>query len=140
MLELATVTGPTTALDDALKDVPPGAGFRVVNILKFHTVAIYPSEYSGPSVAGKEAYWNLYIAGMAPIATAEGVSLFLRARAFGTIAGLQGEEWDEIAIFEWPSVETMKRLSVHPKFLELSIHRIAATKDLRMIPMEITSG
>lgn len=133
-----TITSPTKSLEEALVDVPPGAGFRVVNFLKFHDIAVYPEDYCGPSVSGVDAYWKLYIAGMAEISKAAGVRLVHRSKAFGTIAGLPGEEWDEIAIFEWPDVETMVRLSQHPTFIELSVHRIAATRNLRMVPMANT--
>lgn len=130
-----TITGPTRALEEALADVPPGTAFRVINFLKFHPVAVYPEDYSGPRVSGEDAYWKRYIAGMAEISRSAGVCLVHRSKAFGTIAGLPGEDWDEIAIFEWPDVDTMVRLSQHPKFIELSVHRIAATRNLRMVPM-----
>ncbi|MCW2306711.1 hypothetical protein [Rhodobium gokarnense] len=131
------VTSPNNDLEEALKDVPYGSGFRVVNFLKFHPVAIYPSDYEGPSVTGEYAYWTLYIGGVAPIVGAAGGSLKHRSKAYGTIAGLPGEEWDEVAIFEWPNVQTMTSLAKHPKVIELSVHRIAATKNLRMVPMAI---
>lgn len=129
------ITSPTRPLDEALADIPPGTGFRVVNFLKFHPVAVYPEGHDGPSVSGADAYWKLYIAGMGPVSQEAGVRLVHRSKAFGTIAGLPGEEWDEIAIFEWPDVDTMIRLSQHPTFIELSVHRIAATQNLRMVPM-----
>ena len=72
---------------------------------------------------------------VAEISRAAGVCLVHRSKAFGTIAELPGEEGDEIAIFEWPDVETVVRLSQHPKIIELSVHRIAATRNLRMVPM-----
>ncbi|HYC06229.1 MAG TPA: hypothetical protein VED40_23275 [Azospirillaceae bacterium] len=120
--------------------MPIGAKFLVVNLLKFHPIAIYPEGYSGSMVSGEQAYWDLYIAGIAPIASAAGVRLVHRSRAFSTIAGLPCEEWDEVAIFEWPNVETIIKLSQHTMFTEVSIHRIAATQNLRMVPMVAAAG
>ncbi|MFN3276759.1 MAG: cytochrome P450 [Paracoccus sp. (in: a-proteobacteria)] len=131
------VTSPTADLEQALADIPSDTAFRVVNFLKFHPVARYPEGYDGPPVSGAEAYWGLYIAGMAPIVREAGARLVHRSKAFGTIAGLPGEEWDEVAIFEWPDVAAMIRMSQHPTFIELSIHRIAATQNMRMVPMSI---
>lgn len=131
------ITSPTDNLEEALKDVSPNTGFRVVNFLKFHTQAIYPEGYDDPKVSGEHAYWTLYIGGVSPVVSAAGGKLVHRSRAFGTIAGLPGEDWDEVAIFEWPNAQTMIDLAKHPKIIELSVHRIAATRNLRMVPMAL---
>ena len=67
------------------------------------------------------------------IGIANGAKILNAGTWMGNLIGPDGEEWDEMAVVEWPSFEMFQRSCEAPEYLEAVIHRTAALKDARLI-------
>ena len=102
---------------------------QMVNLLKFRARAAYPDEYDGPDsrdCSGRQAY-ERYAAGAMDAVAAHGGRLVLLSKVDGVYFGRTAhDEWDVIAIIEYPSVEAVDALTDDPDHVKLMVHRHAA--------------
>lgn len=113
---------------------------RMINLLKFKDVADYgdqpdPSTTGSPST-GAEAYARYGANTMGELAPVGG-TVFYAAAADMTVIGPEDEQWDQVAIIEYPSREKFIAMVSKPSYQAAVFHRTAGLADTRII---MTSG
>ncbi|GAB5489215.1 MAG: DUF1330 domain-containing protein [Parasphingorhabdus sp.] len=101
--------------------------FVMVNLLKFKDMAAYESDYSGPEdtdVSGAEAYARYGLAVQKCLA-----DVGAKSRYSGPVTGLMlgeiEENWDMVALAEYPSLQAMRTMIMSPEYQVISVHRTA---------------
>lgn len=122
----------TIAADAKTIDTP----IRMLNLLKFRQTANYaegqdPTGDDQPST-GAAAYARYGATAMAEVA-AVGGSLFYGAAADMTVIGPAEEQWDQVAIVEYPSRAAFLEMVAKPSYRAAVFHRTAGLADTRII-------
>ena len=128
---------PTSA---QLEDFAAKAGtvtgpIRMVNLLRFRDVADYgdapdPAE-NGPST-GAEAYGRYGAVAIREV-EAVGGRQFEASNAHMTVIGPDTEDWDLVAIIEYPSPTAFLEMIAKPSYQAAVHHRTAGLADTRLI-------
>ena len=95
----------------------------MVNLLKFKPMAEY-GDGREPNLSGKEAY-SLYGAQMREFCESRGCRFLFAGAVRQMIIGSVEEEWDAVAIVEYPSKEAFVEIAMSPEVQEISIQRSA---------------
>ncbi|MEQ8840077.1 MAG: DUF1330 domain-containing protein [Acidimicrobiales bacterium] len=108
---------------------------RMINLLRFREVADYgdlpdPGE-NGPST-GAEAYGRYGAIAIAEVA-AVGGHQFEAGTAHMTLIGPDDEQWDLVAIIEYPSPAAFLEMIAKPSYQAGIHHRTAGLADTRLI-------
>ena len=102
----------------------PEGPIYMVNLLKFRAKAEY-EDGRETELSGREAY-NLYAKEVAKLITQFGGKLsFLGDVTFLAIGQVE-DLWDEIAIAEYSDRGALLKMSMSPKWREISVHRSAS--------------
>ncbi len=97
--------------------------FVMVNLLKFKEKAEYPDGRE-TGLSGAEAY-ALYGAAVVERLAAVGATPGYSGPVTGLMLGEVEENWDMIALAEYPSLEAMKTMIMSPEYQAISVHRTA---------------
>ncbi len=114
----------------ALQQVPAGVPVIMLNLLKFRDQACY--EGKPADLTGKQAYAIYSEAAMQHV-SAIGGEVILYARARAAVIAPEGEEWDEMLLVKYPSMEKFVAMVMNPEYQKLAAHRTAALADARLI-------
>ena len=114
----------------ALANVPAGVPVVMLNLLKFRDQAQYADQAS--DLTGKQAY-AIYSEQAFQHVTAIGGEVVLFAKAHAAIIAPEGEEWDEMLLVRYPSIEKFVAMVMNPAYQKLAVHRTAALADSRLI-------
>ena len=95
----------------------------MVNLLKFKQRAEY-EDGRGSNLSGREAY-GLYGARMREFCESKGCRFLFAGAVAQMIIGSVEEEWDAVAIVEYPSKEAFVEIATSPEVREFGIHRSA---------------
>ena len=97
--------------------------FVMVNLLKFKEKAEYP-DGSDAGLSGREAYMRYGAAVQGCLAKVGGRSIYA-AEVTGLLLGEVEENWDMVALAEYPSLEAMRNMLSLPEYVEAAVHRTA---------------
>ncbi len=97
--------------------------FVMVNLLKFKNKAEY-ADGRPTEISGAEAY-ALYGAAVVERLAAVGAKPGYSGPVTGLMLGEVEENWDMIALAEYPSLEAMKTMIMSPEYQAISVHRTA---------------
>ncbi len=97
--------------------------FVMVNLLKFKDRAEYPDGRE-TDLSGAEAY-ALYGAAVVERLAAVGAKPRYSGSVTGLMLGEVEENWDMVALAEYPSLEAMKTMIMSPEYQAISVHRTA---------------
>lgn len=97
--------------------------FVMVNLLKFKDKAEYPDGRE-TDLSGAEAY-ALYGAAVVERLRAVGAKPRYSGPVTGLMLGEVEENWDMIALAEYPSLDAMKTMILSPEYQAISVHRTA---------------
>ncbi|PCJ70383.1 MAG: DUF1330 domain-containing protein [Rhodobiaceae bacterium] len=95
----------------------------MVNLLKFHEKAQY-EDGRDPGLSGKEAYQRYGIAVSQLIEELGGKMIYGGAVTL-TLIGEVENDWDMIALAQYPSRKVMLEMTMSPKYQEIEAHRDA---------------
>lgn len=101
--------------------------FVMVNLLKFKDKAEYASDYAGSEntdVSGAEAYAR-YGAAVAKCLADVGATPRYSGPVTGLMLGEVEENWDMVALAEYPSLEAMRTMIMSSEYQAISVHRTA---------------
>ena len=101
--------------------------FVMVNLLKFKAKAEYASDYAGSEntdVSGAEAYAR-YGAAVVKCLANVGAKPGFSGPVTGLMLGEVEENWDMVALAEYPSLEAMRTMIMSPEYQKNSVHRTA---------------
>jgi uncharacterized protein (DUF1330 family) len=100
----------------------------MVNLLKFRDRAAYPDDYPGdptPDCTGEEAYQRYGEVALAHV-TKRGGRLLLLSMVDGIVLGdMAQDEWDQVAIVEYPALDAFIDMGEDPDYLAATVHRTA---------------
>jgi uncharacterized protein (DUF1330 family) len=97
--------------------------FVMVNLLKFKDKAEYPDGRK-TDLSGAEAY-ALYGAAVVERLAAVGAKPRYSGSVTGLMLGEVEENWDMVALAEYPSLDAMKTMIMSPEYQAISVHRTA---------------
>ncbi len=97
--------------------------FVMVNLLKFKDKAEY-SDGRETDLSGAEAY-ALYGAAVVERLAAVDAKPRYSGPVTGLMLGEVEENWDMVALAEYPSLEAMKSMIMSPEYQAISVHRTA---------------
>ncbi|MEZ5143693.1 MAG: DUF1330 domain-containing protein [Acidimicrobiales bacterium] len=119
---------PTAEQLAAVVAAHPTGSIQMVNLLKYRERAAYPADYAGdpsPDCSGAEAYQRYGAVAYAHV-TARGGRFVLYSDVDGVVLGDMGhDEWDQVAIVEYPSVDAFLDMGQDPDYLAATVHRTA---------------
>ncbi len=128
--ELAAAT-----VQAAAAAIPAGTPIVMLNLLRYHPQATYGD--AAPDQApcsGREAYHQRYVPAFGRLTQGQGIQPVWVGTALARLVGPPAEQWDEIALVEYPSFEAFRQLVESPEYLaEAAPHRLAALADWQLL-------
>ena len=123
---------PTPESIAALVAGHPDGPVQMINLLKFREVADYPDGHEFEGSSGEEAYGRY---GQVAITNVVGLGgrLVLASKFDASIIGDPAEDWDQIAIVEYPDIGSFLALAETEGYLEATEHRTAGLERTRLI-------
>ncbi|MCW8126177.1 DUF1330 domain-containing protein [Microbulbifer halophilus] len=112
------------------EELPQGQPVVMLNLLRFREQADYKN--GEPACSGREAYRRY---GEKAVAHLQGVGakLVWHGNAKASVIAPPDEQWDEILLVRYPSVEKFVEMVTDPDYRELAKHRTAALEDARLV-------
>ena len=125
---------PDAANWAAFKALPRDTPIHMLNLIKFHDLAQYPSDHAdhGKGVSGREAYAK-YARGFRDVAERLGAKMVWQGELETVVTG-PADEWDEAFVMGYPSSAAFLAMVTNPGYkADVVAHRTAAVKDSRLI-------
>ncbi|MSP42916.1 MAG: DUF1330 domain-containing protein [Alphaproteobacteria bacterium] len=97
--------------------------FVMVNLLKFREKAAY-ADGTDAHLSGREAYQR-YAAGVQACIRAVGGKAVFAGNVTGLLLGEVEENWDMVALVEYPSLESIRNMFMSPEYQAIEKHRNA---------------
>jgi uncharacterized protein (DUF1330 family) len=101
---------------------------QMLNLLKYRERAAYDADYAGdpsPDCTGAEAYQRYGEVAITHVAKRGGRLVLLSAVDGVALGAAAQDEWDEIAIVEYPSLDAFVDMGQDPDYLAATVHRTA---------------
>lgn len=124
-----TIDPAPGAISEAVKAIPKGQPVVMLNLLSFRETATYEN---GGEVSGREAYATYSRGAIQHVRACGGEVVFMGAARFALVAP-PDEEWDEVLLVRYPSIEAFVAMVMNPEYQALSTHRTAALRNARLI-------
>lgn len=135
-MNIVNAVDPTPEQAIAFFSAAEDGPFVMVNLLKFKEHAEYP-DGSDAHLTGAEAYARYGAAVQAELARVGGRSIYA-GRVSGLLLGMIEEEWDMIALAEYPSRAAMRDMVMSESYQVIAVHRtagLAGQLNIRTSPM-----
>lgn len=129
---MKTINPTSNAISQVLSQTPRGKPVVMLNLLKFREQANYDEPSTG--VSGRDAYQE-YGRGAIRCIHAVGGELVWSGAPTGTLIGPEEEQWDEVLLVRYPSLDAFLEMIDSPEYKSIVHHRTAAIEDSRLIPM-----
>lgn len=113
-------------------DIPRGVPVVMLNMLKFRDDADYGDNET--KMTGREAY-DVYRAGASKLVAKVNGNRVWIGNVKTEIIAPEGEEWDEVFLVRYPSIEAFIGMVSSEAYQKVVIHRTAALEDSRLIAM-----
>ncbi|MEP0391893.1 MAG: DUF1330 domain-containing protein [Erythrobacter sp.] len=97
--------------------------FVMVNLLKFKTKAEY-ADNRETDLSGAEAY-AIYGAAVGKCIADVGGTPGFAGQVTGLLLGEVEENWDMVALVEYPSLEAFRTMMTSPEYQKIAVHRSA---------------
>ncbi|MBW1779868.1 MAG: DUF1330 domain-containing protein [Deltaproteobacteria bacterium] len=127
---MRTINPEPGQLQKALSNVPSGKPVVMLNLLKFRDKALYEDGVS--EISGRKAY-AIYSEGAIKHIQRVGAKLIWSAEVKAPIICPEHEEWDQVLLVIYPSMEKFLEMVNDPEYQKIAIHRTAALEDSRLI-------
>ncbi|WP_417548546.1 DUF1330 domain-containing protein [Marinobacter segnicrescens] len=129
---MKTIYPTSRAISDVLSKTQKGKPVVMLNLLKFREQADYHEPRAG--VSGRDAYQE-YGRGAIRCIHAVGGELIWSGTPTGTLIGPEEEQWDEVLLVRYPSLDAFLAMIDSPEYKSIVHHRTAAIDDSRLVPM-----
>lgn len=129
---------PSTHLDlDRLQATKEPAEGPVVmlNLVRFRDEADYGPASEQAPCSGRTAYFERYVPAFRKIAPEYGgtTPVYL-GRAHELLVGAEGEQWDVVALVQYPDLAALKGIITDERYLrDAAPHRVAGVADWRFL-------
>ncbi|GGY73137.1 DUF1330 domain-containing protein [Marinobacter zhanjiangensis] len=129
---MKTINPTSKAISEVLSKTPKGEPVVMLNLLKFREQADYEEPRAG--ISGREAYKE-YGRGAIRCIHGVGGELVWSGAPTGTLIGPEEEQWDEVLLVRYPSLDAFLEMIDSPEYKAIVHHRTAAIDDSRLVPM-----
>ena len=133
---MATTEMTPDALDSAAA-AAGGAGDQpifLLNLLRYNERADYADDAGFAPCSGREAYFTRYVPAFGKLAEGTGIRPFWIGNVLAGIVAPAGEQWDDVAIVEYPSFDAFRTLVESDAYkAQADPHRAAALADWRLV-------
>ena len=119
-------------------DVGP---FVMVNLLKFKERAEY-ADGRETTLSGAEAY-AIYAAAVPKCIADVGATAGFAGKVTGLLLGEVEENWDMVALVEYPSLDAFRSMMMSPDYQKIAVHRSAGLEgqlNIRVKPGELSDA
>jgi uncharacterized protein (DUF1330 family) len=124
---------PTRESIARLRDTfPKDTPVVMVNLLRFRDMASYPKGSSFGECSGRHAYKRYMETAMEKLSEVGARPIWM-SKAFTCVIAPQDEQWDQIFLVKYPSVDAFMSMLKMPEYLAATVHREAALLDSRLI-------
>lgn len=131
---------PTTDITPDALDTAAAAGAStgqpifMVNLLRYNEQANYGDDADSAPCSGREAYFHRYVPAFSEVAEGIGIKVFWIGNVLAPIVAPADEQWDDVAIVEYPSFDAFRSLVESDAYkAKADPHRVAALADWRLI-------
>lgn len=128
---MKTVTPTSEAMSAVLAKTPKDQPVVMLNLLKFREQAEYADGRT--AISGLEAYRE-YGRGAIRCIHASGGELLWSGIPTGTLIGPAEEQWDEVLLVRYPSIDAFLKMIGSEEYKAIVHHRTAAIDDSRLVP------
>ncbi len=144
---MPSVEATPEALQQLIKKIPSGQPFYMVNLVAYNEVAQYQDNQGQgnldqdhkTNITGQEAYKS-YSKEAAKLVEKAGGQVIWFGEVIQGVIQPSDENWDNIFIVQYPSVERFMAMITSPEYLSIVQHRTAALADSRLIATLTTPG
>lgn len=127
---MKSINPDPSRLSGIFAGIPSDTPIVMTNLLKFRTRALYPDGASDCS--GREAYERYSRVAISKVAEVGGRP-FWRGEVKGLVIAPEGEDWDEVLLVRYPSIQAFMTMLAMPDYRKSTVHRTAALEDSRLI-------
>lgn len=127
---MKTINPEPKTFSKLFASLPKDQPVVMLNLLKFRELANY--ENGEAPCSGREAYKKYSEQAIGHIKNMGGSLLWMGDAKMSVIAPTE-EEWDEVLLVRYPSVEHFIQMVTNPEYQQLTQHRTAALEDSRLI-------
>jgi len=136
---MMTVTPTRESLNRLRETFPRDTPLVMVNLLRFRDRALYPKNSTFGECSGRQAYKRYMETAMEKLSEIGARPIWMSKAFVGVIAPVD-EQWDQIFLVRYPSLEAFMNMLKMPEYLAATVHREAALRDSRLIAtVEISS-
>lgn len=131
---MATTVLTRDALRAGASTAPDDAPVVMLNLLRFNEQTLYQQDGFDPC-PGAQAYFDRYVPAFnAVVSEFGGAKPLYIGSALSRLVGPPDDEWDNVALIEYPSYSAMVAILESPRYLrEAEPHRVASLADWRFI-------
>lgn len=129
---MMTVNPTRGSLQKLQSSLPKDTPLVMVNLLRFRDRALYPKGASFSECSGRQAYKRYMETAMEKL-TEVGARPIWMSKAFVSVIAPEDEQWDQIFLVRYPSVDAFLNMLMMPEYLAATVHREAALLDSRLI-------
>ena len=123
---------PTREGLSRLSMLPKDTPIVMVNLLRFRDKALYPQGSCFEDCTGRQAY-RRYMDTAVEILSEVGAKPIWMSKALAGIIAPSDEQWDQVLLVRYPSVDAFMTMIKKPDYLAATVHREAALEDSRLI-------
>jgi uncharacterized protein (DUF1330 family) len=124
---------PTRESIARLRDTfPKDTPVVMVNLLRFRDIAIYPKGATFGACSGRQAYKRYMETAMEKLSEVGARPIWM-SKAFVGVIAPEDEQWDQVFLVKYPSVDAFMAMLKMPDYLAATVHREAALIDSRLI-------
>lgn len=128
---LRTVDPAPADLERLATSVPADTPVTMLNLLRFNEQARYPKDSGHAPCSGREAFERYSAVARQKVKQVGGEPMFW-ADAMARFIGPVGEDWDQMLLVNYPSVQAFLSMVAMPDYRAATVHRSAALEDARL--------
>ncbi len=114
-----------------LATVPADTPVTMLNLLRFRADAAYPPDAGHVPCSGREAYARYSTVAIEKVRAVGGEPVYV-ADALARFIGPAGEDWDQVILVRYPSLQAFLAMLAMPDYQAAAVHRSAALADSRL--------
>ena len=129
---MASIEPRSNQIKEMISKVPKGVPIVMLNMLKFREMAAYPD--GKPAISGRQAYAKYSKEAVEQVEKVGGKVIWF-GEAHASAIGPPDEDWDQIFLVQYPSIEKFLEMINSASYQAIVIHRSSGLKDSRLIPI-----
>lgn len=120
-------------IEAAMKLLPDGQPFTMVNLLRYRDVAGYEGVSPPPFLSGRDAYYKGYCRAVFPMIRAGGGEIYWFGHVQIALHAEPGEEWDDVLLVRYPDFAKLVAMVGSDEYQAVLHHRVAGLADTKVL-------